>query len=76
MSQERDQEGPRSHPKLPELLQLAQLSRQPLELIVVDLEHTWVRSRSTQFEFRTPSCESSVSWPISAGSDVNLFSFT
>jgi hypothetical protein len=37
-----------------ELRQLAQLGRQPFELIVADLEHSReVRSRSDQFEIRT-----------------------
>jgi hypothetical protein len=57
---------------VPELRQLAQLGRQPFELIVADLEHTLeVRSRSTQFESRTESTSSCRSWPISAGSDVS-----
>jgi hypothetical protein len=61
-----------SHKEVPEIWQLAQLGRQPFELVVVDLEHTLeVRSRSTQFEFRTESCSSCRSWPISAGSDVS-----
>jgi hypothetical protein len=43
-----------SHIEEPELWQLAQLARQPFELVVVDLEHTLeVRSPSTQFETRT-----------------------
>jgi hypothetical protein len=35
-----------SHPEVNELRQLAHLGRQPFELVVVDLEHTLVRSRS------------------------------
>ncbi len=61
-----------SHMEVRELWQLAQLGRQPFELIGVDLEHRLeVRSRSTQFECRTASSSSCRSWPISAGSDVS-----
>jgi hypothetical protein len=55
-----------------ELRQLAQLGRQPFELIFADLEQGLeVRSRPTQFEYRTKSALSCRSWPISAGSDVS-----
>jgi hypothetical protein len=65
---ERSQE---SHIEELELWQLAQLGRQPLELIAVDLEHKLeVRSRSTQFEFRTLSHTTCFSLPISAGIDL------
>jgi hypothetical protein len=61
-----------SYIEVHELRQLAQLARQPFELIAIDLEHTLeVRSRSTQFESRTLSSSSCRSWPISAGSDVS-----
>jgi hypothetical protein len=66
-----------SHPKLRELRQLAQLAWEPFELIFDDLEHTLeVRSRSKQFEYRTESASSCVSWPISAGSDVSWLART
>jgi hypothetical protein len=70
-SQERDQRTQATHPEFVELRQLAQLGRQPFEPIDGDLEHSLVRSRSqpSQFEFRTSSRSSCVSWPISAGSD-------
>jgi hypothetical protein len=61
-----------SHIEVREVRQLAQLGRQPFELIVADLEHRLeVRSLSTQFDFRTSSCPSCRSRPISAGSDVS-----
>jgi hypothetical protein len=64
-----------SHIEKLELRQLAQLVRQPFELIVVDLEQRLeVRSRSTHFEFRTESHSSCRSWPISAGSDMSWLS--
>ena len=66
-----------SHIEDIELRQLAQLGRQPFELVVDDLEHTLeVRSRSNQFEFRTVSHSSRDSWPISAGSDVSWLLLT
>ena len=66
-----------SHKEVPELRQLAQLARQPFELVVVDLKRRLkVRSRSTQFEFRTESRSSCRSWPISTGSDVSRLLLT
>ncbi len=61
-----------SHVEVRELRQLAQLGRQPFELVVVDLEHRLeVRSRPNQFEFRTESPSSCGRWPISAGRHVS-----
>jgi hypothetical protein len=61
-----------SHIEELELRQLAQLGRQPFELVVADLKHGLeVRSRSTQFEFRTESPSSCDSRPISAGRHVS-----
>jgi hypothetical protein len=43
-SQERDQRDQESHIEVRELWQLAQLARQPFELVVADLEHRLEKS--------------------------------
>jgi hypothetical protein len=73
---ERDQRTQASHKEVCERRQLAELGRQPFELIVVDLMHSLGKITTTQFEFRTMSSSSCVSWPISAGSEVSWLSAT